>query len=92
MVSVEETRREHAEYLLDETLSFLFGRCQEEGFDLTSDKCAKTTALLVESYKAALYKSVGIEHPLQFVAEEFFIEESKLEEQKSQETPIVETE
>jgi hypothetical protein len=90
MVSVEETRKEHAEYILDETLSFLFARCQEEGFDITNETCCKITALFVESYKSALYKSVGIEHPLQEVAEHFFVEES--EANKEEEKPIVETE
>lgn len=74
--SVEETRREHIEYLIDDILPFVFQRCLDEGFDLGTDDCLKSTALLVESFRAALYNTAGIEHNLHSVAEQCF----KLEE------------
>ena len=70
--NIEETRKEHVEYVIDETMSFAFQRAFDEGFDLGQDDCFKTTAMLVEAYRAALYRSVGIEHPLQDFAETAF--------------------
>lgn len=70
--NVESTRKEHIEYLMDETLSFLFQRVYEEGFDLGADECFKTTACLVEATRAALYKTAGIHHPLHDFAENSF--------------------
>ena len=49
--TVETTRKEHAEFLMDDILSFVFSRCYEEGFDLNQDHCLKSTALLVESFR-----------------------------------------
>jgi hypothetical protein len=72
METVSSARKEHIEYLIDETLSFVFNRCQEDGFDLGAEKCSKTTAMLIESLRSALFDSVGIEHPLQPVAEKMF--------------------
>ena len=72
---VSETRREHIEFLLDETLSFVFSRCYDEGFDLGQEDCIKTTALVVESLRAGLLNTVGIQHPLHDVAEMMFVEE-----------------
>lgn len=72
METISGARKEHAEYLIDETLSFVFGRCAEDGFDLGADKCSKTTAMLMESLRSALFASVGIPHPLQAVAETMF--------------------
>jgi hypothetical protein len=78
---VIEGRKEHIEYIIDETLSFVFLRCHEEGFNLNTDDCLKTTGMLVETMRAALLKSVGISHPLHLVAEElFFSDEDAIEE------------
>lgn len=75
--NVEITRREHIEFLIDDVFSFVFQRCQEEGFDLSLDQCLKTTGLVVESFRAGLYNTVGIDHPLHKVAETLFIEGSE---------------
>lgn len=82
--NVEGTRREHIEFMLDEVLSFVFQRCYEEGFDLGGDHCMKTTALVVESLRAGLYNTVGIQHPLHQVAETLFVED--IEEDSGDET------
>lgn len=78
---VNEGRREHIEYIIDETLSFVFSRCYEEGFNLNNDDCFKTTGMLVETMRAALLKSVGISHPLHLIAEEFFVTDEDAIEQ-----------
>lgn len=72
MEVVSSSRKEHIEYLIDETLSFVFSRCAEDGFDLGHDKCSKTTAMLIESLRAALFNTVGIDHPLHKVADTMF--------------------
>lgn len=70
--NVETTRKEHIEFVMDEMLSFMFQRVYDEGFDLGSDECFKTTACLVEATRAALYKSAGIYHPLHDFADQAF--------------------
>ena len=75
--SVEMARREHVEFLIDETLSMVFSRCYQEGFNLTEDHCIKTTALVVESLRAALYNTAGIGHSLHDVAEQLFTDEAE---------------
>ena len=70
--TVETTRKEHVEYIMDEALSFVFGRVYDEGFDLGSEDCLKTTSMLVEAFRSAMYKSVGIDHPFHDIAESVF--------------------
>ncbi len=70
--NVESTRKEHIEYIMDEALTFVFGRVYDEGFDLGNEECIKTTALLVESFRSAMYKTVGINHPFHDMAESVF--------------------
>lgn len=70
--NVEIARREQVEFLIDETLSMVFSRCYSEGFDLTQDRCVKTTALVVESLRAALFNTAGISHALHDVANDIF--------------------
>jgi hypothetical protein len=78
---VSEARKEHIEYIIDETLSFVFSRCYEEGFNLNNDNCFKTTGMLVESMRAALFRSVNMSHPLHNVAEELFVSDEDALEQ-----------
>lgn len=66
------SRKEHVEYVIDEILSNVFGFCREEGFDLASEKCLKTTAMLIEAVRAGLYRSVDIFHALHPVADDMF--------------------
>lgn len=79
--NVEMARREQVEFIIDETLSMVFSRCYQEGFDLTSDRCIKTTALVVESLRAALYNTAGIGHSLHDVAEQLFTNEAEAQAQ-----------
>lgn len=80
---VESLRREHIEFLLDEILSFAFQRCYEEGFDLTSEECIKSTALIVEAFRAGLHNTVGIPHALHVVAENIFVDDRDTSEDKA---------
>ena len=75
--NVEMARREQIEMLIDDTLSFVFSRCYAEGFDLTDDNCIKTTALVVESLRAALYNTCNIKHSLHDVANQLFVNEAE---------------
>lgn len=75
--NVEQARKEQVEMLIDDTLSFVFSRCYSEGFDLTDDKCIKTTGLVVEALRASLYKTSGLPHTLHDVAEQIFVDEKE---------------
>lgn len=75
--NVEQARREQVEMLIDETLSMVFGRCYQEGFDLTDDRCIKATALVVESLRASLYKTSGLPHTLHDIADQMFVNEEE---------------
>ena len=79
--NVEQARREQVELLIDDTLSFVFSRCYAEGFDLTEDRCVKTTALVVESLRAALYNTCNIKHSLHDVAGQLFVNEAEAQAQ-----------
>jgi hypothetical protein len=74
-------RREQIEMLIDGTLSFVFSQCYQEGFNLTEDRCIKTTALVVESLRAALYNTCNMEHSLHSVAEQLFKDETEAQAQ-----------
>lgn len=67
---VEENRREHINYVLDELAAFVFQRAHEEGFDIDQDELYKDTILVVESIRSMLCKSVSINHPLQKITED----------------------
>ena len=75
--NMEVVRKEQVEMLLDETLSFVFGRCYQEGFDLSADRCVKPTAMVVEALRAALYSTAGMSHGLHAAAEQLFIDEKE---------------
>lgn len=75
--AVEETRKEHIEFVIDEALSFVFSRCYDEGFDLGKQDNAKTSAMLVEALRAALYDTCGISHPFHMIAESLFVEQEE---------------
>ena len=80
--NVEDARREHIEFLVDDVMSFVFQRCYDEGFDMGTDEGVKATALLVESFRASLYKTIGVEHPLHAAADMMFVEEAAEDEQE----------
>lgn len=68
--NVEAARRDSIEYIIDEFMAPLFGISADNGFDLSQDECLKSTSFFIESFRAALYKTVGLEHSLHRVADE----------------------
>lgn len=70
--NVELARREHIEVLLDDVMPFVFQRCYEEGFDLSSEECIKSTGLFLDVFRSSLYKCAGMEHPLHQAADRYF--------------------
>jgi tRNA A37 threonylcarbamoyladenosine modification protein TsaB len=79
--NVGAARREQVEMLIDATLSFVFSQCYQEGFNLTEDRCVKTTALVVESLRAALYNTCNMEHSLHSFADQLFVDETQAQAQ-----------
>ena len=75
--NMEVIRKEQVEMLLDDTLSYVFSRCYQEGYDLSADHCVKPTAMVVESLRAALYRTVGMSHGLHDAADKMFVDESE---------------
>lgn len=65
-------QKEHIEVLVDDIMSNVFYQLSEEGFDITDESCIKETCLVVESLRAALYKSVDFNHPLHDLANNMF--------------------
>jgi hypothetical protein len=51
--------------------------CYTEGFDLHQEHCAKSTAMVVEVLRSALYNTLQIQHPLQDVADSIFQSEEE---------------
>lgn len=66
---VSENRREHVNHIVDELGSFFVARAYDEGFPIDGDDCFKDVILVVEAMRSAMYKSVGLEHPIQTVVE-----------------------
>lgn len=86
--SVEATRKEHIEYVVDDLLSMVFSRSFDEGFNLGDDECMKSTSMLVESLRSALYSTIGIDHPFQLVASALFSDEDdESSDENSEEIP-----
>lgn len=68
----EQVKKEHIEMVLDDVMSNVFYHMSEEGFELSTDDCIKTTAMLIETMRAAMYKSVDFNHPLHDLANSMF--------------------
>lgn len=63
-------RIEHINYLVEEEIMpIIFGRVYQDGYNLGKDECQNSTILLVEAFKNAMYKSVGMEHPLSEISD-----------------------
>lgn len=69
-IHIDNTRKDHIEYIIDEMMPRIFSWVEEEGFNIIDENCVKSTALFIESFKAVLYKSVEIDHFLHQVAED----------------------
>lgn len=69
---IEATKMEHVENILDEMIPWTLRAFQEEGFDMFNDESEGNINFMVEAIRAALYKSVKIEHPMQASIEEWY--------------------
>jgi hypothetical protein len=70
--TVVASRIEHIEIFLENILPLIFTNAHDYGLDLSKEDCTQSTALFIESFKAALYDTCGIEHVLQDFAKESF--------------------
>lgn len=82
---IVENRTNHIEYIVDEVMYRLIEFSGDEGYDLLIDQCEKPMGLLNECIKAALFKSINIEHDLHKVADEICITKEEFEIKKQQE-------
>lgn len=58
-------RIEHINYLVEEEIMpIIFGRVYQDGYNLGNPECDTATILLIAAFKNAMYKSVGMTHPL----------------------------
>lgn len=64
---VSENRREHVNHIVDELGSFFVARAYDEGFPIDGDDCLKDVILVVEAMRSAMYKSIGLNHPMQAI-------------------------
>lgn len=77
---VESARIEQIEFLIDEIGTNIFGMAYDMGFDLGTEETMKDSILFVEALKSALYKSVGIFHPFQDLANQVLSDDDGYEE------------
>lgn len=80
-------KKEHIEMVLDDVMSNVFYHLSEEGFDMGDEGCVKSTAMLIETMRAAMYKSVDLFHPLHDITETMFTFES-LDESNKEDSPV----
>ena len=66
---VSENRKEHINHIVDDLGSFFVSRAYEEGFPIDSDECFKDVILVIEAMRSAMFKSIGLEHPIQFIVD-----------------------
>jgi hypothetical protein len=79
-LNVNQIRYNHINETLGAIVPIIFGNIELAGFDFLVDEGEvdpnlKDGALLVESLRSMLCKYYNIEHPLQEVAEELFVEQ-----------------
>lgn len=67
--AVSNMRLSYIDLFVEDIVYNIVMRTQLEGFDITSEQCTKTTALMYESIRGALLKSIDMEHPLHELAE-----------------------
>lgn len=79
-------KKEHAEVVLDDVMSNVFFHMSEEGFDLGHEDCIKTTAMLIETMRSAMYKAVDLNHPLHDIADTMFRYDTEDEPQAEEST------
>jgi hypothetical protein len=72
--SIEALRKERIELTIDTVVPNLFMSLLQEGFDLSlTESGVKDSALIIESVKAALYRSMDFKHGLQAISDKLFV-------------------
>lgn len=76
-INKELIRSIHVDETLDEIVPMVFDYIQYMGFNLSRKKgMTKDITLIVESIKSFLYKYHDMDHPLQKVAEDVFLDDN----------------
>lgn len=68
--AVEENRKEHVNYLMEDISNFIYGMAMDAGFDIDQDDLFKDSVLVTEAIQSLLLKAAGIYHPLQDITKE----------------------
>lgn len=66
---IDQARKEHIDYLVDEIMPIIFNRVYQDGYNLGTEECNNSTILFIEAFKSAMNKSVGGYHPLQEISD-----------------------
>lgn len=75
--SIEVVRKEHIEYIIDETVGTLFNRCFEDQISISNKEFIKSVLLVEESLRSLLYAATDMDHPLQMISETMFVLEGE---------------
>ena len=66
---INQARKEHIDYLVDEIMPIIFNRVYQDGYNLGIEECNNSTILFIEAFKSAMNQSVGLYHPLQEISD-----------------------
>jgi len=72
--TIETLRKERIELAIDSAVPLLFMNLMQEGFDLTlNDDGVKDSAMIIESVRAALFRSMNFKHGLHSISDKLFV-------------------
>lgn len=71
------------DFVIDDTVSTVLGSLMEHGYDVQGDDHVRDVALIVESIKAAMYRSRGMHHGLHTVSNKINIRPQMVETDNS---------
>jgi hypothetical protein len=66
---VSENRISHIAEILDDVMTAVVCISSDHGYYLVGEDCIKDLTLVSEALRSTMYKCVGIDHPLQAIAE-----------------------
>ena len=64
-VRLEEKKTEYVNDMVDYYGTEMLAKISQDGFEIDEDNFMKDFAFTLESLRSGLYRSIGIEHPLQ---------------------------
>lgn len=67
--AVTQARIDHVDILIPFIVDYMIARICDEGFDVTMPECKHAMALVEVALKGAMYRSVGLYHPLADLAD-----------------------